>query len=99
MTNVDGTWEIVIATPFGRQEVTLQLATEGSGVTGTAQSGADLVEVQNGALDGDVLTFSVDLKKPFPTTVTYTLTFDGDAITGSAKAGPFPTSKVSGNRA
>ena len=98
MANVDGTSEIVIASPIGRQEVTLVLTTDGSAVTGTAQTSHELVPVNNGTLDGDVLTCSVDLRKPFPMTVTYTLTYDGDAITGKAKAGPFPASDVTGNK-
>jgi hypothetical protein len=32
-------------------------------------------------------------------TVRYTLTIDGDDVTGTAKAGPFPASPVTGNRA
>ncbi|MBL5972250.1 MAG: hypothetical protein D3X82_00350 [Candidatus Leucobacter sulfamidivorax] len=99
MTDIDGTWDIVIASPIGRQEVALKLTTDGTAVTGTAQTSAELVDVDNGELNGDVLSCSVDLRKPFPMTVTYTLAFDGDAITGKAKAGPFPASKVTGNRA
>lgn len=99
MANADGTWNIVIATPIGRQEVTLTITTDGSTLTGTAQTNAELVALDNGALDGDAFSCSVDLKKPFPMTVTYTLTVDGDAISGTAKAGPFPASKVVGARA
>ncbi|QDZ13601.1 hypothetical protein [Humibacter ginsenosidimutans] len=98
MADVDGVSEIVIASPIGRQEVTLTLASEGSTVTGKAQTSAELVDVNNGKFDGGVLTCSVDLRKPFPMTVTYTLTYEGDAITGKAKAGPFPASNVTGNK-
>lgn len=98
MANVAGVSEIVIASPIGRQEVTLTLAVDGSTVTGKAQTSAELVDVDNGLLDGDVLTCSVNLRKPFPMTVKYTLTYEGDVITGKAKAGPFPASNVTGNR-
>jgi hypothetical protein len=99
MTNADGKWNIVIATPIGRQEVTLDITTSGSTATGTAQTNAELVDLHEGAIDGDDLVCSVDLKKPFPMKVTYTLTFEGDEVTGTAKAGPFPASKVIGSRA
>lgn len=99
MTDIDGTWNIVIATPIGRQEVTLEIAGENAAVTGTATTSAEKVPLDGGRFDGTVLNCSVDLKKPFPMTVVYTLTFAGDDITGTAKAGPFPASKVTGGRA
>lgn len=99
MTNADGTWNIVIASPIGRQEVTLVLASEGSTVTGTATTSAETVTVNEGHFENGSLKCSVDLKKPFPMTVTYTLNLDGDDVTGKAKAGPFPASPVTGNRA
>ncbi|AHH19791.1 hypothetical protein NONO_c50070 [Nocardia nova SH22a] len=99
MTNADGTWHIVVATPIGRQEVTLDLATNGSSaVSGTATTNAETVPVKNGTFDGDTLKLSVDLRSPFPMTVKYTLTPHEDTISGTAKAGPFPASKVTGNR-
>lgn len=57
------------------------------------------VTVNDGHFEDGSLKCSVDLKKPFPMTVTYTLTLDGDVVTGTAKAGPFPASKVTGERA
>jgi hypothetical protein len=99
MTNADGTWNIVIATPIGRQEVSLVLTSDGAAVTGTATTSAETVTVNDGHFEDGVLKCSVDLKKPFPMTVVYVLTLDGDDVTGTAKAGPFPASKVIGARA
>jgi hypothetical protein len=99
MSNIDGTWNIVIASPIGRQEVALVLASDGPSVTGTATTSAETVSVNGGRYEGGVLDCSVDLKKPFPMTVVYALTIDADDVTGTAKAGPFPASKVTGGRA
>lgn len=98
MTNADGTWNIVVATPIGRQEVTLELVTDGSAVSGTATTSAETVPVKDGSYAAGALGLAVDLRKPFPMTVTYALTLDEDTVTGTAKAGPFPASKVTGSR-
>lgn len=97
---VDGRWQIVVASPIGRQEVRLDLVTEGATVSGSADTSAETgVPVKNGTADGDSFSFSLDLKKPFPMTVVYRLAIEGDAITGTAKAGPFPAAKTTGSRA
>ena len=99
MTSISGTWDIVTASPIGKQKLSLDLVVEGSVLTGTARNDAEFVELKNGALAGDTATFAIDLKKPLPLTIAYTLQFDGDLVTGSAKAGFFPVSAVKGERA
>jgi len=98
MTNVTGAWDIVTATPIGKQALSLELVVQGSAVSGTARNDAEFVELRNGEITGDTATFAIDLKKPFPLTVAYTLHFDSDTLTGTAKAGFFPTSSVVGKR-
>ena len=99
MTSITGHWNIVTASPIGKQKLDLDLVVEDSVVTGTARNDAEFVELKDGAVAGDTATFAIDLKKPIPLTIAYTLTFDGDAVTGSAKAGFFPASAVEGVRA
>ena len=99
MTDIDGTWDIVVASPIGRQEVRLVLTTDGTTVSGTARTSAETVPVKDGTADGARFSVAADLHKPFPMTVVYRLEIDGDALTGTAKAGPFPAAKTTGNRA
>lgn len=98
MTNINGTWDIVIASPIGKQELSIDLTVDGTAVTGTGKNAAEVVELKDGQLTGDTVTFAADLKKPFPLTVVYELVFNGDEITGTAKAGKFPKSPVTGKR-
>ncbi|XPP26754.1 MAG: hypothetical protein ACNYNX_00840 [Leucobacter sp.] len=100
MTQPDGSWNIIIATPMGRQEVTLDIETAAALLTGTATTAHEgVIDLHEGTWDGQVLVCKVDLKKPLPLTVTYKLEISDDQISGTAKAGPFPASKVTGSRA
>ncbi|MGP3534123.1 hypothetical protein ACTU3I_04955 [Microbacterium sp. RD1] len=99
MTNADGTWNIEIATPLGRQQATLHIVTDGEALTGTAHTKDESVVIADGTIRGATLTCAVDLTKPLPLKVIYTLEIDGDVISGTAKAGRFPMSKVTGWRA
>ena len=94
----DGTWDIVIHNPVGNIEITLDLVTDGSVLTGTATGNDQKVPVDNGSVEGDDLAFSLTIKKPFKMTIKYQLTISGDTIAGTAKGRMFPPAKVEGKR-
>jgi hypothetical protein len=94
----DGLWNIVIATPIGKQAVTLDIATENGVIRGNARQGAETVAFVDPQLDGDRLRWSQSITKPFPMTIQFDLTRDGDTVTGTAKPGVLPMSRVSGAR-
>jgi hypothetical protein len=98
MSTIDGTWQIEIATPMGTQRFTLDLHTDGTALSGTATNNAGSYSVDGGEADADSATFSVAVASPFPVALAFALTFDGDAVSGTSKAGPFPPSVVSGVR-
>jgi hypothetical protein len=54
--------------------------------------------IKEGSIKGNHLGWKFDLKKPMPLTVTFTLQLDGDAMTGTGKAGVFPPAPVSALR-
>ena len=99
MANITGAWDIVTASPIGKQKLTLDFVVTGSAVSGTATNDNEHVGLKDGELVGDTATFIVNLKKPLPLAIAYTLRFDGDAVAGTAKAGFFPVSAVVGTRA
>ena len=96
MTTITGKWNIVTASPIGKQKLALELTVAETALSGTARNDAEFVELKKGSVDGNTAKFEIDLKKPLPLTIAYTLHFDGDAVTGTAKAGFFPTSSVEG---
>ena len=95
---VDGKWEITINSPMGAQKATLTIKTEGATFTGT-MAGAQGEQPVSGKVDGATLTWGSKLTQPFPIDLEFTVTVDGDKMTGSVKAGAFGSSPLTGERA
>ncbi|HZU73282.1 MAG TPA: hypothetical protein VE990_10990 [Acidimicrobiales bacterium] len=95
----DGTWNITINSPMGSQAVTLTLATDGNKLTGKASGPQGDLELTDGTVDGDNLTWKASLTQPMPITMEFTATVDGDKISGEAKLGSFGSASFSGTRA
>lgn len=96
--SIDGTWEITIDTPMGKQVSTLELSSAGSTLTGTAASADESVDIYDGSVDGDSATWKTDITSPFALTVMFTAEVDGDSISGKAAAGAFPPASFAGSR-
>ena len=95
---VDGKWEIVINSPLGAQKATLDIATDGTALTGTQQAAQGSGPLENGKVDGNALSWSAKISSPMPLTLDFTGTVDGDKLAGSVKAGSFGSFPFSGNR-
>jgi hypothetical protein len=98
VSDIDGPWEIEIATPMGTQKMSLQLATDGDQLGGIANGDAGEMQIHDGSVDGDSIQFAVDMTFPFAMTLKFTLEVDGDSVAGTSKAGSFPPSSVTGRR-
>jgi hypothetical protein len=98
VSDLDGSWAIEIATPMGTQKMGLQLATNGNEVGGTANGDAGEMAIHDGTVDGDSVTFAVDMTFPFAMTLRFVLKVDGDSLAGTSRAGSFPPSPVTGRR-
>jgi hypothetical protein len=97
--SADGTWEITVKTPLGAQKSTLVLATEGDTLTGEQSGNGDSGPIYAGTIEGDSVSWKVDVTKPFSLSIEFTATIEGDAISGKAKAPGFPGMSFSGSRA
>ena len=95
---VDGNWQVSISTPVGKQEVVFQIRTVSGIIQGTAHQGNEVSHFENTVLDGNRLRWSLAVTKPFKMHIKYEVTVEGDRMQGTAKAGVFPTSQVSGER-
>jgi len=95
---VAGRWEASIATPLGKQSVAYDICIENGGVTGTATQGAEVTRLIDLAASGNRLTWSQHVTKPMKLTLRFDVVVDGDTMTGTAKAGVLPSSKLTGSR-
>ena len=96
--SADGTWNTTINTPMGAQQGTLTLVTDGASLTGKMAGAAGEMELNDGAVDGDTLTWSMDITSPMPMTLNNKATVDGDTMTGTVNAGAFGDMPLSGTR-
>jgi hypothetical protein len=99
--SADGKWEISMNTPMGAQSGTLDLKEEGTTLTGTMSAAAAPapMEVTDGTVDGNNLTWTAALTQPMPITLEFTATVDGDKISGNVKLGTFGDASFEGSRA
>lgn len=97
--SLTGTWHLSIATPMGEQTFELDLVQHGpdqiSGVSRYGQEGEQTLT--DPRLKDNRLTWKAAITRPIKVTATMDLTFDGNGVTGTAKAGIFPA-RVVGQR-
>jgi hypothetical protein len=99
MSNPAGNWNVTVATPFGDQEMLLEIVIHGEKVSGSAKfaSGGNM-RFSGGEYHDDKLTLGMSLTTPVKADLKVTLTADGDTISGKAKAGML-SFKATGTRA
>ena len=98
--SIEGTWDLVVETPIGKQRATLELSTKDGSWQGVArdQKNGDVSTLTDVVLTGDQLSWAQSITKPMRLNLTFTVTIDGDEMTGRAKAGRLPSSRVTGHR-
>jgi len=99
MANIDGSWDTVTKSPMGEQKATLTIQSSGDTFTGQYSGAMGTTDVKNGKVDGDTLTFSLDITVPMPMTLTGEATVEGDTLTGQVTAGAFGSFPMTGTRA
>ncbi len=100
MSNVAGAWNTVVKSPLGEQQSVLTISDNGDGTwTGTNAGVMGSLACDNGKIDGNTITWTMDMKIPMPMMLECDATIDGDTLTGGVKAGMFGTSPMTGTRA
>ena len=99
MANIDGSWDTVTKSPMGEQKATLTIQSAGDSFTGQYSGAMGTTEVKNGKVNGNTLTFSLDITVPMPMTLTGEATVEGDTLTGQVTAGAFGSFPMTGTRA
>ena len=98
MAAVDGDWEVTVKSPMGDQKSVLTINSDGDSFTGKMQGSLGSMDIANGSVSGNTLSWKMDMTVPMPMTIDCTATVDGDSITGEVKAGAFGSMPVSGTR-
>ena len=100
MSNVAGKWNCLVKSPLGEQKSVMTVIDNGDGTWSGDNTGAmGGLTCDNGKIDGNTLTWTMDMKVPMPMTLECDATVEGDTMTGGVKAGMFGTSPLSGTRA
>lgn len=90
MADIDGQWDCTAQTPMGEQKTVLTLvSTPGGGFAGTNSGALGSIDVTDGELVGDQLSFKMGIKVPFPMTLTCEATLSGDTMEGTLDTGAF----------
>ena len=99
MSSADGVWNTTMNTPMGAQKATLTLATDGGSLTGSMSGPQGSIDLKDGAVDGDSLSWKADITQPMAMTLEFSATVSGNEIAGNVQLGAFGTASFSGTRA
>lgn len=96
--SVAGQYDCVTKSPMGDQKSILTVNVDGDSWTGSNAGQMGSLDITDGKVDGNTLTWTMYMKVPMPMKLEGTATVDGDTITGQIKAGAFGTMAMSGTR-
>jgi hypothetical protein len=97
--SADGTWNTTMNTPMGAQNGTMTLATDGGSLTGKLSGPQGELDLQDGTVDGNSLTWKADITTPMAMTLEFQATVDGDNMSGNVKLGAFGNASFTAERA
>ena len=97
--SADGTWNTTMNTPMGAQQGTLTLASDGGSLTGKLSGPQGDIDIEEGTIDGDNLSWKASITTPMAMTLEFSATVSGDEISGNVKLGAFGDATFSGTRA
>ncbi len=98
MANVDGAYECVTKSPMGDQKSVLTVNVDGDSFSGSNKGAMGALDIYDGKVAGNTLTWKMDMTVPMPMTLEGEATVDGDTITGTIKAGMFGSMAMTGIR-
>lgn len=97
--SVAGSYNCVTHTPMGDQTSTFTVNVDGDSFTGTNSGQMGSMQVENGKVNGNTLTWQMTMTVPMPMTLDCTATVQGDKLSGTVTAGMFGSFPMEGVRA
>jgi hypothetical protein len=98
VSNVAGSYDCITKTPMGDQKSVFTVTVDGDSFTGSNVGGMGSMDCEDGKVDGNTITWKMNMTVPMPMTLEGTATVDGDTLTGSVKAGAFGAFPMTGTR-
>ncbi len=96
--SVAGTYECVTKTPMGDQKSDVTIVVDGDTFSGTNAGAMGSMTMEDGKVDGNKLTWTMNMTVPMPMKLEGEATVDGDTLSGMVKAGAFGAFPISGTR-
>lgn len=98
--SVAGTYDTVVKSPMGDQKGTFTVVPgdDGNTFTGSMAGGMGSMDVKDGKINGDELTWVMDMTVPMPMTLNCKANVNGDQLTGTVNAGAFGDMALTGER-
>ncbi len=96
---VDGIYDVEVSTPMGKRASKLTLKSSGNVLSGTVSSDLGTVNFDGGKVDGDSVSWSVNVSGPMgQMKLDYSGKVEGDNISGTIQLGQFGTATFAGKR-
>jgi len=84
---------------MGDQKSVVTIVDNGDGTfSGTNAGAMGGMDLEDGKIDGNTLTWTMNMTVPMPMKLEGTATVEGDALNGSVNAGAFGTMAMTGTR-
>lgn len=96
--SVEGFWKVAVSTPLGTRHTVLELFTKDGALQGISRGEKEQLTLNDLRLEGDRLSWYQSITRPMRMNLAFDVVIDGDDMTGTARGGPMPASKVSGRR-
>ena len=98
MATVDGAYDCVTKTPMGDQQSVFTVVSNGSAFHGTNAGPLGALDVKDGKVDGNKLSWKMEMTIPMPMMLEAEAVVDGDTLTGTIQAGAFGAMAMTGKR-
>src|SRR5438874_13681753 len=96
---VDGSWNLSMQTPMGERKATLVASAQGGKLTGRQSGDGASTEIFDGSVNGNDVSWKISITNPMPLTLQFTVTVDGDKMSGKRSAADPGSRPFSGGRA
>lgn len=98
MSTISGEYDCITKSPMGDQKSVLTVKVDGDTFTGGNAGMMGSLDCEDGRVDGNTLTWKMQMKVPMPMTLDCSATIDGDTLTGTVNAGAFGTMAMNGTK-
>ncbi|MBV8687183.1 MAG: hypothetical protein JOZ90_15075 [Alphaproteobacteria bacterium] len=98
MAQIGGSWECGVETPVGPRRFVAEITSSGERFEALVKGNFGELQITDGKLDGDVMTWSMTIKTPLSMKLDCTATVNGDQLNGSVSAGVFGKYPLTGTR-